>query len=750
MTDGCDGGGGRRCCDSLGRRLRRAGGAADSRPGGAKQRPERGLRGHWGGGRNSRAGGEQPRRGGAREAGRASCTVGQKVRRSFFADVMNPGRRQKPPAPTPAPGALPSLFLFLLHFHPNMADPSSASLGDLLAEALPQGAKFTFYHISTPPTKCGAIFSAPPGARSERTYCESHFLNVSITPDDEQQQRDHKAPGEVLVFAIEVLIYTTSHLTTIFVSKADSTGYLSLLKLPRTTSSPIRAISTTFVSWLVKHRQRPATRLVVSLFARAQDQYLFPGSIENTSKHVADDTALVKWWCKVLDPVLRAYTPEASGKPHSDPVAQTTAQGHLIIPGFERNDTMRFFPPSVRADPPEQKRWKHGHPLLDISRHPSAPPRCLIPHFPDDPKSRYMDELDDELPDGGNSSVTSPSRGTGQWRSVRSLEQFWEMMSFRQECSSGRLVGFIWVVFTPTDVDTTSDASDDADAAALGPSGQSQAITNSLAEMLAQPPTTPPKKDKKSSSRNSSRTPRRRSSKLTGPIIPRLPRIKSSSSQTSNPDNTAATSASSTAAPSSSSVPESSRYYVWPAHSRGTLVVDEKDYKRATDLLLHHNFAERVIATVSTRRWIEEVAVLGSRGGTTGWGVVVVGRNAAATATISAAAAEHGSGVGNNGAQTINTLNTSMVRKKRKGGGTDADAVQQQQQQQPSPDDKAAAAGGGVNVLSAGLVRKKPKTDGDGIVSPAVENVGPAEAAAPVAESVNVLSSNLVRKKPKA
>ncbi|KAL1644385.1 hypothetical protein SLS58_004299 [Diplodia intermedia] len=623
---------------------------------------------------------------------------------------------------------------------------SNASLSDLLAEALPQGANFTCYHISTPPTKCGPIFSAPPGARPERTYCESHFLNVSVTPDDEQQQRDQRESGEVLVFAIEVLIYTTSHLTTIFVSKADSTGYLSLLQLPRTSSSPIRLISTTFVSWLVRHRQRPASRLVVSLFARSQDQYLFPGSIENPDKHVADDTALVKWWCKVLDPVLRTYTAEVSGTPATETTAekaQTTAQGHLIIPGFERNETLRFFPPSVRADPPEQKRWKHGHPLLDISRNPTAPPRCLIPHFPDDPKSRYMDELDDELPDGGNASVTSPSRGTGQWRSVRSLEQFWEMMSFRQECSSGRLVGFIWVVFTPADVDTTSEASDNADGAPLGPLSQSQQpITNSLAEMLAQPPTTPSRRDKKSpSTRSSSRTPRRRSSKLTGPVVPRLPRIKSSSSQTSNPDNATTTSASSTTGPSSSSIPESSLYYVWPQHSRGTLVLDEKDYKRATDLLLNHNFAERAIAVVSTRKWIEEVAVLGSRGGNADWGVAVVGRNASAiaiatTSTTTADGAQNGSG----GGQMVNTLSTSMVRKKRKGGDEGV-------QQQPTPDVKAEVTAG-VNVLSAGLLRKKPKTGDD--ASPATLQHAESPAATTADEPVNVLSGNMIRKKPKA
>lgn len=66
-----------------------------------------------------------------------------------------------------------------------------------------------------------------------------------------------------------------------------------------------------------------------------------------------------------------------------------------------------------------------------------------------------MDELDEELtepPPPPDASVReSPSKGKrpGRWRSVSTLEQFWELMAFRQECSSGRLVGFLWGVFTP-------------------------------------------------------------------------------------------------------------------------------------------------------------------------------------------------------------------------------------------------------------------------------------------------------------
>ncbi|OCK72833.1 DUF1714-domain-containing protein, partial [Lepidopterella palustris CBS 459.81] len=251
---------------------------------------------------------------------------------------------------------------------------NSRPLKDLLADVLPKDIDFTFYHFSTPPTKSPALYSAPPHRKPERTYCESHFLAVSVTPpvsasissgSAEAKPSLESAPeaaDELLVLAIEVLIYTTKYLTTVFVSKADSTGCISALHLPRSSSSPLKSITGCFVKWLVRERQRPGKRLVVSLFARAQDQYLFPGSVENADKHVLDDRGLIRWWCRVLDPLVREYMPEggrslaqrlvdakgitttstATTATSAEPVAitdgeqddqtKTTAKGYLIIP----------------------------------------------------------------------------------------------------------------------------------------------------------------------------------------------------------------------------------------------------------------------------------------------------------------------------------------------------------------------------------------------------------------------------------
>ncbi|KZM27947.1 uncharacterized protein EKO05_0010033 [Ascochyta rabiei] len=566
--------------------------------------------------------------------------------------------------------------------------PSRKPLRDLLAEQLPKDVPFTFYHYSTPPSKSPALFSAPPHGRSERTYCESHFLSATITPKDVPEPL---LPPELLVLAIEVLIYTTRRLTTIFVSKADSTGYLSELRLPRSQSgSPLKTICGTFVSWLARERQREGKKLVISLFARAQDQYLFPASIDNKNKHVLDDRGLVKWWCKVLDPVIWEYQAEEERKPFQDRLIEsessgtvsqsaTTAKGYLVIPGYESHDTLRYVPSPPVPNAP--RRWAAAHPLLQIAPHPAAPPRCLVPHFPDDPKARFLDELDEELPDRGEAVLSdggTPSRGNGMWKSVKTLDQFWEFMAFRQECSSGRIVGFIWVVLTPPK-DLIPEEDEDT------PSQLSQLSQQSA--MDSQESLPKPRIKKISSNK------RRTKPKANfGPIPLILPRIKTNSSNLSSVSNT------STA--STSKAPENSPYFIWPASSRGTICFSTKNYNRAHEVLVHSSFATRAATARSTQQFKKEVAVLG---GVATWGWTVVGKKEAAVSAPTAA-------------PSATPVTVMGVRKKRKDGDAaaaaqslDAGLVRKKVKIEPTP---AAAADGsiGVQVLGAELVRKKPKS----------------------------------------
>ncbi|KAG9228792.1 histone acetylation protein-domain-containing protein [Amylocarpus encephaloides] len=550
---------------------------------------------------------------------------------------------------------------------------ASSSLLQRLASVLPKNADFTIHHLSSAPTRTSTVYSAPPGTRPDRTYCESHFLTASIKA---QSSRDGTDPEKVLVYAIEILIYSTAYTTTFFVSKADSTGYLHLLNLPKGTASPLKEISTAFLQHLVEHRHRPNKRSVISLFARAQDQYLFPGSVEYTGKHVLDDRGLIRWWSRVLDPLI---TNSKACSKLCD--LKHGGKGYLLIPGLDSHETIAYVPrrPSSKTPP-----WTMGHPLREISRHSEdIPPRCLVPHFPDDPKARFLDELDDELPDGKGMS-------NGQWKSVKSLDQFWDMMAFRQECSAGRLVGFLWVVY---DVDTQKSTkalaheSKDISSKYQDPTTDREQVLDLTSTVSLDLPLSPPSSfapnsqpsQKKGNSialtsqsfqgavskdRRTATKKKKKKKKLSGPIKAREPRIK-----THNKNYLL-------------DIPESTPYYYWPSEGRGQIIVDESDYKRNTELLLRLDFVNLELASSSSRRWSNEVRSGASGEMQESWGQIVKGTKVTENRVTATST-------------TANTLNVGLVRKKRK--------------ESPSSTLGSTEAAHAVNVLGSGIIRKKPK-----------------------------------------
>lgn len=545
---------------------------------------------------------------------------------------------------------------------PKIPDPS---LPERLAAVLPQSHTFGVYHISTPPTKCDPLCPAPPGERPDKTFCEKHFLALSIDPSQARDlPRDDKRAGDtagkgdaVLVFALEIFIFTTAYSTTFFVAKADSTGYLHLLRLPRGAPSPIRAVSTAFLAFLVERRRRRGVQCVISLFARSQSQYLFPGSVENSGKHVLDDRGLVRWWCRALGPLVRE--PPRGDLPDWDRV-----KGYLLVPGLETNETRAYIPRGA-----EPGSWELGHPLELISHycreHGEVPPRCLVPSFPDDPKARFRDELDEEA--AGSARL----KGEGGWKSVGSLGQFWDMMEFRQECSSGRLTGFIWVVFDAGDEKAGAGGSGGSSASTVpngAETGSARPSTPPPVSAAQRPGTTTPTKlvlspkpgqqstpRKKATSSSAEKQKKKKKKPLTGLIKSRQPHIKTHARALAGRPS------------------KSCAYYHWPTAGRGEWVVDEKDYHRVMELLLCLDFARLELAVGSTRRWVAEVGV-GSA-----FGVDVTGRREVVVEEKGAAG-------------QVNNL-AGMVKRKRADG--DGEAVK-------------------VNVLGAGLVRKKPKAEGSG------------------------------------
>lgn len=541
---------------------------------------------------------------------------------------------------------------------------SAGSLPDRLASRLPKDQQFLIQHLSTIPSSCDAIFAAAPGHTAEATSCANNFLSVSVGDRGDATQ----------ILAIEVLIYSTKDLTTLFVSKADSTGYLYPLNLPQGTPSPIRTIATVFLDYLLEQHITNDHPTIVSLFARSQNQYLFPGSVENARKHVLDDIGLIKWWCKVVDPLLDQKSsalpvtnannlPQGASEVHQS----LRGCGYLRVPGHDSYGTRALFPKSAASQTNGQRRWTVGDPLLQLhSSSPNLPERCLIPRFPDDPKARFLIDLDDEIitEDGGGNQklggTPSSSQGLvlGRWKSVQSLEQFWEMMSFRQECSAGRAVGFLWLYFWPSDRNSKA------------------RFDETLAAAYATLPT--PISSQQEKILPSSQT-------AEADLQPHAEQIQNYGSARHHEDHRLAESSPSEA------------------------VLPQEEYKKAIDLLLSLDYENLTIARESSAKWTKHIA---EKASLESWGQTVTGQSIAPPSMPATDAINH----------TSVTLNAGLIRKKKRANA----------------DSSPEGEGSQINTLAANLVRKKakPSVDADPSAFRSTENAMKEYGTAPVPTSV--------------
>ncbi|BGP20674.1 hypothetical protein JCM10213_001079 [Rhodosporidiobolus nylandii] len=305
------------------------------------------------------------------------------------------------------------------------------------------------------------------GAQSTSATAAEPSTGAQTGPVEEEE---HFIP----LVALEATIYTipSSSSSLLYISKVDTTG----LSASASPSAPTRPLVSAFIAFHLLHPPHGMHRVRVHIFARAQGQYLFPGSVDNKGKRVLDDKGLLRWWKGTAERAVKAVEAARPASGHGGAQEDAGLRMFYLIPGLSFAESLPYVPASPS---PPQTAWSYSHPYSTLSsplHSPSAPSAHPLtdhlPAFPDDPKSRFLHSL--------TSSTVSASGTTGDWddaflalasatfttgqapgakraaleadlererkRLVEGVpggvDEWWERMAFRQECCSGQLVGF--------------------------------------------------------------------------------------------------------------------------------------------------------------------------------------------------------------------------------------------------------------------------------------------------------------------
>ncbi|GMM36863.1 H3 histone acetyltransferase [Saccharomycopsis crataegensis] len=151
----------------------------------------------------------------------------------------------------------------------------------------------------------------------------------------------------------------------------------------------------------------------ISLFTRAEKQYLFPYSYRNLNKHVLSDRDLLSWWLYLLNKLVVDNT-----------VFSKLIHSTLTIPGEDKMAIDRFI---HKYNTPGKKVWGLGG-IYDDQGDKSQLAVFQIPLFPDDPKGRFLEHLVTE------NRIKKVSTG-----------QFWSELAVRQEFRLSNIVGIIHI-----------------------------------------------------------------------------------------------------------------------------------------------------------------------------------------------------------------------------------------------------------------------------------------------------------------
>ncbi|RKP07562.1 histone acetylation protein-domain-containing protein [Thamnocephalis sphaerospora] len=238
--------------------------------------------------------------------------------------------------------------------------------------------------------------------------------------------------------------------TTLYVEKVDTTGYMAHAAGATSRLSAAVALVLGYLDYM-RTTRTPVAPLNIHVFARAQPQYLFANSAENSCKRALDDRALVRWWLRTLEalqnPSRVPVAVDSVDAAKADTANEVSSDGiehqYWLVPGYAVSELGEW------ARAAAGHGWCYGVPYA-----PNAQARRVLPRFPDDPIARMLD---------------------GAASAGMSVCDFLALLALGEECGSGRVTGVYTLRLTactnaaslPTGekVDSASKERDDADGA---------------------------------------------------------------------------------------------------------------------------------------------------------------------------------------------------------------------------------------------------------------------------------------------
>lgn len=280
--------------------------------------------------------------------------------------------------------------------------------------------------IASQPKRTNSLF--PYFVNAPKITFQECLLTFSATLEDVDSNHGlQPSTKSIMVSAYEIHIYTipSTDSTLLYISKVDSTGYSpwrhGIEKSPPTIPPFSKLALKAFLSYFLSPASRPTRRVYVQLFARSQNQYLFPNSIQGGAKRVLGGTRLCRWWKNFLEELVVEVakedekednksigtSKEDEGVVASSPLRQTRGSRSLkflayFLPSYERLEAKSLLGSSKNALPTGVE-WAYlppNHPSLASPLRPilSQETRIsllsmLVPSFSDDPKARFLLDL---------------------------------------------------------------------------------------------------------------------------------------------------------------------------------------------------------------------------------------------------------------------------------------------------------------------------------------------------------------------